>query len=66
MNFLEQRRLRLGFTQAELAKIIHVDRTTVGKWEQGKSFPCKKHLIDLSKALNCSIVDIVEIFYIQH
>ena len=66
MNAIEKRRLRLGFTQEELAEIVSVDRTTIGKWEMGKSVPRIKHVIALSKALDCSIDDILHVIYLQH
>lgn len=58
MNIIEKKRIRLGLTQKDLAKIIGVDRTTVGKWELGRSIPHVDKLLALSKILECSIEDI--------
>ncbi|WP_196593861.1 helix-turn-helix transcriptional regulator [Pectinatus sottacetonis] len=58
MNVIEQKRIRLGLTQKQLANMIGVDRTTVGKWELGISIPRVNKLLILAKILNCSIEDI--------
>lgn len=58
MNIMEKKRIRLGLTQQQLAEIIGVDRTTVGKWELGKALPRTKRLLVLTKILSCSIEDI--------
>lgn len=36
-NFIKELRLENGYTQQELADIIHVSRQTISKWEIGKS-----------------------------
>ncbi|MDQ0204956.1 helix-turn-helix transcriptional regulator [Pectinatus haikarae] len=58
MNVIEEKRIKLGFTQKQLADKIGVDRTTVGKWELGISIPRVEKLLMLAKILNCSIEDI--------
>ncbi len=58
MNVIEEKRMRLGLTQKDLAEMIGVDRTTVGKWELGRSIPRVEKLLALSKILNCSIEDV--------
>ncbi|TCS77271.1 helix-turn-helix transcriptional regulator [Pectinatus cerevisiiphilus] len=58
MNIIEEKRLRLGLTQKQLADKIGVDRTTVGKWELGISIPRIEKLLILAKTLDCSIEDI--------
>ena len=44
-----------GLTQAELAKEISSNPTTVATWEQGKSMPSIQTLYRLSKYYNKSI-----------
>ena len=39
ITLLAERRKRLGVTQAELARLVHVSRVTVGRWETGESQP---------------------------
>ncbi|WP_196603405.1 helix-turn-helix transcriptional regulator [Pectinatus haikarae] len=58
MNIIEEKRIKLGFTQKQLADKIGVDRATVGKWELGISIPRVEKLLMLAKILNCSIEDI--------
>ncbi len=58
MNIIEEKRVRMGLTQKDLAEIIGVDRTTVGKWELGRSIPRVEKLLALAKTLNCSIEDV--------
>ena len=58
MNIMEKKRIRLGLTQQQLAEIIGVDRTTIGKWELGKAVPRIKRILVLTKILDCSIEDI--------
>ncbi|WP_196592403.1 helix-turn-helix transcriptional regulator [Pectinatus frisingensis] len=58
MNIIEEKRLKLGLTQKQIAEMIGVDRTTVGKWELGISIPRVEKIFALSKLLSCSIEDI--------
>ena len=51
-------RIKLGLTQKQLAEMLGVERTTVSKWETGKSIPRKEKLLALKKILKCSIEDI--------
>jgi tetratricopeptide (TPR) repeat protein/transcriptional regulator with XRE-family HTH domain len=37
-------RTTTGLTQAELGKILHVSRHTIGAWESGESYPKSDHL----------------------
>ena len=58
VNIIQRKRIHLNLTQKDLAKMIGVDRTAVGKWELGQSVPRMKHLLALAKILDCSIEDI--------
>ena len=58
MNVIEEKRIKLGLTQKQLAEMLGVERTTVSKWETGKSIPRKEKLLALEKILECSIEDI--------
>ena len=53
----EKRKLR----QSDIAEALKVDRTTVTKWETGKSMPNAAKLLELSKFLKCSVDKILKI-----
>lgn len=54
MNKFKELRTRKKLTQVELAKLLHLNQTTVGKWENEKAFPDYQTLISLSKFYNVS------------
>lgn len=51
MNALKEWRVLRGYSQAELAQKIGVNRATLHRWEMGLSKPFPKHLKALSNAL---------------
>ncbi len=51
IKFLREQR---GMTQQELAKQLHVTRSSVNAWELGISIPSAQSLIDLSNILGVS------------
>lgn len=55
---LRSLRKEKGFTQGELAQMIHVDQTAISQWERGVTQPRLKNCLQLAKALNCQIEDI--------
>lgn len=55
MNKYKELRKRMGLTQKELADKIHVDQSTVSKWEQDKAVPDIQTLSLLSSFFNVSI-----------
>lgn len=52
---LELLRLKNGWTQTELAKILSVAKGTVSNWENNNRFPDKNMLINLADIFNVSI-----------
>lgn len=54
MSFKEAR-LRAGLTQEKAAQKLKVDRSTVAKWETGKSLPTTKKLALIAKTYKCSL-----------
>lgn len=52
---LAARRLAAGLSQERLAQRLHVDRTTVGRWEQGMSTPQPWHRRPLADALDVTL-----------
>lgn len=49
------RRVQLGLTQDQVAKLVSVSRVAITKWENGTTQPEGENLFSLSKALNCDI-----------
>ena len=48
---LKKLRIERGLSQRELADMIYVDRSTVGKWENGKRLPDAVMILRLSRCL---------------
>jgi DNA-binding XRE family transcriptional regulator len=53
-NNLARRRAATGYTQETLAEHLHVDRSTVGRWERGTMTPQSWNQPHLAKALGLS------------
>lgn len=51
MNKFRESRLKKGYTQDDLAKIIGVDRSTISRWENGDTLPRLHRLIFISELL---------------
>lgn len=58
MNTIRRRRIELKMSQQVLANALEVERSTVTKWETGKSSPTADKLPQLAKILNCTIDDL--------
>lgn len=54
-------RERADITQDELSKRLGVDRSTVAKWETGKSFPRPGLLIRLTEIFGCTADELLGI-----
>lgn len=59
MGFKEMRN-KAGISQNKVSDYLHVDRSTVSKWESGKSKPRADKLPELAKIFGCSIDDLFE------
>lgn len=59
MQKLKLKRIEKGFTQAALAKEIGVSQNAISMCELGITFPKKKTLDNLAKALDCNIADLI-------
>ncbi|MEV0446250.1 helix-turn-helix domain-containing protein [Streptomyces spectabilis] len=55
---LAERRKALGYSQEELAELLGVDRTTVGRWESGKIKPQPHQRRGLAAALGASLTEL--------
>lgn len=47
-------------TQAELAAIIGVKRSTLAMWETGKVMPPTKYLLAIAEALDCTVDELLK------
>lgn len=54
MNKLKELREANNLTQQQLADMLGLDRTTVGKWEIGASLPRGATLIKLARIFKCT------------
>ncbi|MFH9074346.1 helix-turn-helix transcriptional regulator [Streptomyces alboflavus] len=55
---LAERRKALGYSQEELAELLGVDRTTVGRWEGGKISPQPHQRRSLAAAVEVSLTEL--------
>lgn len=55
---ISERRKAAGLTQAQLAKRLNVDQSTVSLWEAGKTRPLKKLHKKLAKVLGCTVEEL--------
>ena len=53
-------RKKVGLTQAEVAKKLSIDQTTVSKWEKGEAKPRVDTLIKLAALFECSVDELVK------
>lgn len=60
MNVIAKYRKAKGYSQVELAKLIGVTQTTVTHWETGKVSPRGSNLMELSRVLEVSPLEILE------
>lgn len=68
MNYqiIKELRQRKNLSQGELADIIGVNANTVADWEEGKSLPDTTIIEQLSKALNISIIELINGEYVTN
>ena len=59
-NPIAKRRLELGLTQVQLAEMLGCQQQSISDWETGRSIPTMRSLSKLSKALSCSIADLLQ------
>ena len=59
MNTFQNMREKAKLTQEELAMLVGTDRSTVAKWETGKSFPRPDTLCQLARVLGCTPNDLL-------
>jgi transcriptional regulator with XRE-family HTH domain len=52
---IRELRENAGLSQKQLAERLGVDQSAVCLWENGKTFPTTKRLLDLSKLFNVPV-----------
>ena len=57
---IEEMRNKAGITQDVLAERLHIDRSTVAKWETGAANPRADKIPALAEALGCKIEELFE------
>jgi transcriptional regulator with XRE-family HTH domain len=58
---LASRRTTVGYTQAELARAMGVDRGTVARWEQRATKPSPRFRRRLAELLHVSVFELAEL-----
>lgn len=48
-----------NFSQEKLAEEMSVSRQTISKWENGGSYPSTKHILELTKVLQCTYDELI-------
>ena len=56
---IKQKREQAGMTQAELARQLNIDQSTVCLWETRKTMPRAGLLPKLAKIFNCTIDELL-------
>ena len=60
-DIILKRRRELGLTQQQLADKLYISDKVISKWETGKSVPDTAILVDLAKALDITLNDLLSI-----
>ena len=58
-DLLQTLRKEKGWTQQQLADLLHVTNKTVSKWERNEAYPETSTLIELSKLFQISLDDLL-------
>ena len=56
---LRELRIKSGYTQSQIAKILNIDRSTYSYYEIGKTMPDISVLVTLAKVFNISISELL-------
>lgn len=57
---LQKLRKERGYSQEDLAELLHISRQAVSKWESGVSYPETEKLIELSRLFSISIDELLK------
>ncbi len=56
---IKEHRLRTGLSQAELAKTVHIQPSTLCEYEAGRITPSIKAFVDIVNGLSCTADDLL-------
>ena len=56
---LKELRIAHGYTQAELATILNVSRSTISSWEINRTYPDLSMLVSLSQLYNITVDQLI-------
>ena len=59
MNLFAKRRIEANLRQEEVAKALHVDRSTVAKWETGVAKPRAEKLPSIARLYRCTVGELL-------
>lgn len=59
---LRQIRIQQGFSQKQLADMIHVDRSSVARWEKGRRLPDVYTITQLSDCLGLNVGELLDTY----
>ena len=59
MNIIQEKRSLLGINQSKFSNLLGVERSTISKWETGKSLPRAELLPKIAQILNCSVDELL-------
>ena len=59
MNTFAKRRIKANLRQEQAADALHIDRSTVAKWETGKAKPRAEKLPAIAKLYHCTVGELL-------
>ena len=59
MNAINAKRVAAGFKQEDVARELELDRSTVAKWETGRSKPRADALVKLARLFGCTVDELL-------
>ena len=59
LNPITELRKRIGYSQAQLADVLHVSQSAVSQWELGITIPKTRRAVQLAEILGCSVGELL-------
>ena len=59
-TIIKEKRTKLGLTQEDLAKKLHVSRSSISNWEIDRNYPDIKLIVNVSKVLNIPLEELLK------
>ena len=59
-TIIKEKRTKSGLTQEDLAKKLHVSRSTISNWEIDRNYPDIKLIVNISKVLNIPLEELLK------